>query len=161
MCFNTQKGSGTLDVFREIYYTIHNIMNRSEVMPRKRRVWFPGAIYHITARGNRRDAIFRDVIDYRMYLKLLRNVRNRYPFILHSYCLMQNHLHLQLETIDHPTHFIIRDLHTEYAIYFNRKYDLIGHVFQGRYGAKLILDDDYFLTVSKYIHLNPVKANIV
>ncbi|MED4884491.1 transposase [Bacillus smithii] len=131
------------------------------MIARKPRVWYPGAIYHVTARGNRKEAIFRDIVDYRTYLKYLRIVRNRYPFILHSYCLMKNHVHLQLETIHDPLHFIMRDFHSEYAMYFNRRYDLVGHVFQGRYKAQLIESDHYFLKVSQYIHLNPVRANLV
>lgn len=130
-------------------------------MARKRRVWYPGAMYHITARGNRRAAIFRIKHDYEMYLTLLQEVRNKYPYKLHAYCLMTNHLHLQIETISDHIQYIMKDLHSNYAIYFNKRLKIDGHVFQGRYGAQLIEDDAYFLEVSRYIHRNPLEAKMV
>jgi len=129
-------------------------------MSRKPRIWFPGAIYHITSRGNRKAAIFYVKKDYERYLELLEATRRTYPFILHSYCLMPNHIHLLLETIDTHPKEIMRMLHSKYAIYFNKRYDLVGHVFQGRYGAKLIDSPDYLSQASRYIHLNPVEANL-
>lgn len=130
-------------------------------MSRLHRVWFHGATYHITARGNRRAEIFTDKKDYQKYLYILEDVRDMYPFILHSYCLMPNHNHLQLETTDYPIQDIMKQLHTRYAIYFNQRHDVDGHLFQGRYGSKLILSEDYFLKVSRYIHLNPLEASMV
>lgn len=130
-------------------------------MSRKPRPWFQGAIYHITARGNRRAQIFIDQKDYLMYLFFLEEARKLYPFILHSYCLMTNHLHLQIETQEHHIQDIMKKLQTDYALYFNKRYDLDGHVFQGRYGSRLILSIKYFLDVSRYIHLNPLEANMV
>jgi putative transposase len=130
-------------------------------LSRKPRVWFPGAMYHITNRGNRRSSIFYDNQDRLNYLELLEETRAKYPFHLHSYCLMTNHIHLQLETIQiHPKE-IMKMLNSRYALYFNKRHRLVGHVFQGRYGAELINTTDYFLEVSKYIHLNPVEANMV
>jgi putative transposase len=130
-------------------------------MSRKERAWFQGAIYHITARGNRRAEIFTDHKDYHRYLSILEDVREMFPFVLHSYCLMPNHIHLQIETTEYHIQDIMKKLHSRYATYFNERYDLDGHVFQGRYGSKLILADDYFLTVSRYIHLNPLEAQMV
>ena len=130
-------------------------------MSRKLRAWFRGAVYHITARGNRRAKIFVDQKDYLMYLYFLEEVRKLFPFVLHSYCLMTNHLHLQIETQEHHIQDIMKKLHTDYAIYFNKRHELDGHVFQGRYGSRLILSIKYFLDVSRYIHLNPLEANIV
>ena len=130
-------------------------------MPRKLRHWFPGAIYHMTARGNRHAPIFLSPLDYRTYLSTLIDVKGKYPFFLHSYCLMTNHLHLQIETIDHTLSEIVKLTHTKYASYFNRTHNLDGHVFQGRYGSKLILDDHYFLEVNRYIHRNPTEAKMV
>lgn len=130
-------------------------------MPRKLRIWFPGATYHITKRGNRKTDIFYDDKDRYKYLQLLEETRSKYPFILHSYCLMTNHIHLLLETIqDHPKE-IMRILNSRYAIYFNKRHQLVGHLFQGRYGAKIIDSPKYFLEASKYIHMNPVEANMV
>ncbi|PLR80643.1 transposase [Bacillus canaveralius] len=130
-------------------------------MPRKHRVWYPGAIYHIMARGNKRSAIFIDHLDYLKYLEILEEVRKKFPFKLHSYCLMTNHLHLQLETTQHHVQHVMKELHSRYAIYFNQRLKIDGHVFQGRYGAKLIETDDYFLEVSRYIHRNPLQAKMV
>lgn len=130
-------------------------------MNRRRLIWFPGAKYHITSRGIRKTTLFFDDQDYRKYLSLLEETKAKYPFHLHTYCLMTNHVHLQLETINIPPGNIIRSLHTKYARYFNKKYDFTGHVFESRYGAELINSNDYELDVSKYIHLNPLNANMV
>ena len=131
------------------------------MMPRRQRYWVPGAMYHITSRGNRKSAVFNTDHDHYKYLELLETTRRKYPFILHAYCLMTNHIHLQLETINHPPSRIIHYLHFSYAQYFNRTYQLTGHVFQGRYGAEFIHSIDYELAVSRYIHLNPCEAQIV
>lgn len=130
-------------------------------MARKVRIWFPGAIYHITARGNRRDCIFYDFRDYQSYMNLLNSCMKDFPFTIHAYCLMSNHIHLLLETMKEPPSSIIKFIHSRYAIYFNKRHELTGHVFQGRYHAKLINSNDYFLWASRYIHLNPVEANLV
>lgn len=130
-------------------------------MPRKPRIWFPNAMYHITTRGVRKMTIFYDQADYFKYLQILEETRDQLPFILHSYCLMTNHVHLQLQTINDPIHKIMKQINTHYAIYFNKRHDLFGHVFQGRYGAELINSLDYELDVSKYIHLNPLEAHMV
>lgn len=130
-------------------------------MARKPRVWFPGAIYHITARGNRRDSIFHDSQDYQYYMGLIESCRKDFPFNLHAYCLMPNHIHLLLETKDEPPGSIIKFIHTRYALHFNKRYELTGHVFQGRYHSQVIDSENYFLKASSYIHLNPVEAKIV
>jgi putative transposase len=140
---------------------MNDCLERGKIMSRKPRVWFPGAVYHITSRGNRKAAIFYSQKDYEKYLSLLEETREKYPFLLHAYCLMPNHLHLLLETIDIHIKEIMKMLHSNYATYFNKRYDLVGHVFQGRYGAKLIDSVDYFSEASRYIHLNPVEANLV
>ncbi|MFS0636127.1 transposase [Mesobacillus foraminis] len=130
-------------------------------MPRPFRIWYPGATYHIYARGNRRGAIFTDDRDYLQYLKILESVRSNHPFTLHSYCILNNHLHLLVETATSPIQTILKDMHSRYAVYFNRRFDQDGHVFQGRYGSKVIESIDYFLGVSRYIHRNPLEANMV
>lgn len=130
-------------------------------MSRKHRIWYPGAIYHITARGNRRVPLFELREDYLMYLELIQQTKLQFPFQLHAYCLMTNHIHLQLET--NKTHIkeIMKELHSRYAMYFNATHGYDGHLFQGRYGASLIDTDAYFLEVSRYIHLNPFEAKMV
>lgn len=130
-------------------------------MPRKNRVWYPGAIYHIMCRGNHRHDIFRDDEDRHFYLETLRLAQKHYPYTLHSYCLMTNHVHLQLETHDLETGQIMKRINMLYAIYFNKKYHFVGHLFQGRYHSELIETDSYQLETSKYIHLNPVRAQMV
>ncbi|UCZ52931.1 transposase [Bacillus shivajii] len=130
-------------------------------MSRKLRVWYPGATYHITARGNRRTDLFEGREDYETYLAILEDVQRMYPFKLHAYCLMTNHIHLQIETINHHIKDIMKELHSRYAVWFNREHNYTGHLFQGRYGAKLIETDEYFLETSRYIHQNPQKAKMV
>jgi putative transposase len=130
-------------------------------LSRKHRVWFPGAKYHITNRGNRRSSIFYDDFDYEAYLRLLEEACRYFPFHLHAYCLMTNHIHLQIETIHHHPKDMMKMLNSRYAMYFNKRHRLVGHVFQGRYGAELIDSSDYLLDASRYIHLNPVDANMV
>ena len=130
-------------------------------MARQHRVWYPGAMYHITSRGNRRAALFYDDIDRKTYLDLLEETNLYYPFSLHAYCLMTNHIHLQLETINKHIKHIMKMLNSRYAIYFNKRHKLVGHVFQGRYGAEIIETKDYQLEVSRYIHLNPLEAEMV
>lgn len=131
------------------------------MLSRKRRVWYPGASYHITARGNRRTALFEGKQDYLMYLAILEDVRSIYPFTLHSYCLMTNHIHLQLQTKNIHIKEIMKELHSRYAVWFNKEHHYTGHLFQGRYGANVIDTDAYYVEVSRYIHLNPVEANMV
>lgn len=130
-------------------------------MARINRVWFEGAKYHITSRGVRKLPLFYDDQDRRKYLTLLKEAMELYSYNLQAYCLMPNHVHLQLECIKTPPGRIMNYTHTKYAKYFNKKYDFSGHVFEDRYGSELITSIDYELEVNRYIHLNPVKANLV
>ncbi len=136
------------------------MLERSSVA-RKKREWYPGAIYHVMSRGNRHQKIFADITDFEFFLMLLGDVRKRYPFDLHSYCLMTNHFHMLLETKDHEIWLIMKRLIQVYTGYYNSKYGTDGHLFQGRYHSYLVMDDAYFLQTSRYIHLNPVKARMV
>ncbi|MCP3027605.1 transposase [Halobacillus sp. A5] len=129
-------------------------------MSRIKRIWYPGATYHITSRGNRKENIFLHDYDRIRYLNTLKYVNKKYPFKLHAYCLMSNHIHLLLETNQFPPGKILHLLHLNYAKYFNKKYDHNGHLFQGRYHAKLIIDRYYFMDAFSYIHLNPFRANL-
>lgn len=130
-------------------------------MNRRYRNWRPGAKYHITGRGVRKSTLFYDIKDYDKYLNLLEEAKERFPFILHTYCLMTNHVHLQLETIKNPPGDIIKHLHMKYAKYLNKRYDFHGHVFESRFNGSRIETPDYELDISKYIHLNPLKAGMV
>ena len=130
-------------------------------MGRKRRTWFHGAKYHITSRGNRKSSLFYDDEDRTKYLRLIKETKDTFSFTLHAFCLMTNHTHLQLETSDTSPTIIMSHLNTKYAKYFNKKYEYSGHVFEKRYGAELLDSLDYEFDVSKYIHLNPLKAGLV
>lgn len=130
-------------------------------MVRKQRTWFPGAKYHITSRGVRKSLLFYDDEDRFEYLHMLNKTKHQYPFILHTFCLMDNHIHLQMETIETPPGLIMKHLHSKYAKYFNQKHEFTGHLFEKRYGSELIDARDYELEVSRYIHLNPLKAKMV
>lgn len=130
------------------------------LLARKKRFWFPGAIFHITARGNRRQNIFLNDTDRLSYLSYLKEVKEVHGFKLHAYCLMSNHVHLIIEINHSPPSSIIQQLHTKYSKYFNSKYEYTGHLFQGRYHDEIILNSEYFLTACKYVHKNPERANL-
>ncbi|WP_077247618.1 transposase [Bacillus sp. FJAT-27225] len=129
-------------------------------MPSIKRTWFKGAMYHIMNRGIRRTSLFHDDEDREMYLMFLAMVKLRFPFHLHSLCLMPNHIHLQIETIDYPPWKIMQALNSSYAMYFNKKHHYSGSVFERRYRSKLILSRRYELELSRYIHLNPLRAGL-
>lgn len=132
-----------------------------DCLPRYNRVWFKGAKYHITSRGVRKSSLFYDDKDRKKYLTFLKGAMAIYSFNLQAYCLMPNHVHLQLECIETPPGQIMKYTHMQYAKYFNQRYDFVGHLFESRYGSELITSINYELEANRYIHLNPVKANIV
>jgi len=113
------------------------------------------------SRGNHRGDIFREADDYQVYLAILEEASDKYSFHLYCYCLMTNHVHLQIETTICEIWHIMKFINLMYTLYFNEKYNLVGHLFQGRYNAEIIKDDTYTLQTSRYIHLNPVKAKMV
>lgn len=129
-------------------------------MARKPRVECPGALYHVIARGNNRQPIFVTQKNYQYYLNLLAKVKDELPFVLYSFCLMPNHIHLLIKTKDAPLSRIMSKVQTSYAKYFNRSRKTVGHVFQGRYKAILCDSDIYLLELIRYIHLNPVRAGL-
>ncbi len=131
------------------------------IMARKPRVHFPGALYHVIARGNRHQPIFLDENDYNSYLYLLRVYKKRFGFLLYAYVLMENHVHLLMEVEEVPLSRIMHDLQFRYTRKFNFRHKKDGHLFQGRYKAILCDRDAYLLELSAYIHLNPVRAGIV
>jgi len=130
-------------------------------LPRKNRIWYPGAIYHITCRGNNKQDIFRDEKDRLTYLYILRDVKNNHHFLLHAYCLMTNHVHLHMETTATEIGQTMKLVNMQYAVYFNKKYQLTGHLFQDRFRSELVNKDSHNLEINRYIHLNPVRAKIV
>ncbi len=130
-------------------------------MTRSLRLEFPGALYHVMSRGNRRGAIYHDDADRRTWLKILALVCERHRCIVHGFCQMTNHYHLLLETNDANLGQSIRQLNGMYARYVNWRHDLVGHLFQGRYKAILVQKESYLLELSRYIVLNPVRGKIV
>jgi len=128
---------------------------------RKPRVHFPGALYHVISRGNQRQQIFLIDADRQRYLALLNQYRLRYQFQLRAYALMSNHVHLLMEVGKAPLAKIMQGLQQSYTLYFNRKYKLVGHLFQGRYKDILCDRDSYLLELVRYIHLNPVRSKMV
>jgi len=130
-------------------------------MTRPLRIEFKGAVYHITSRGNARQAIFLDEKDFVDFLKVLCSVVKRYHFILHTFCLMNNHYHLLIETPYGNLSRGMRQLNGLYTQRFNRRHQRVGHLLQGRYQAILVDKDNYLLELSRYVVLNPVRAKIV
>src|SRR4030042_5678109 len=130
-------------------------------MARKPRIECEGAFYHVITRGNQRQKVFKDRDDFLKYLEILSNYKNRYKYFLYAYMLMNNHVHLLIETQEIPLSKILQGINQSYTTYFNRKYKTVGHLFQGRYKAILCDRDEYLLSLVKYIHLNPVRAKIV
>ena len=120
-----------------------------------------GTCYHLYNRGNNKRKIFINDNDYKFYLNRLERVCKKYNFALISYCLMPNHVHLivKQEGSFSPSKFI-SSLHTSYSMMFNKKYNLVGHLFQDRFKQKIISDDRYMKNLIIYIHYNPVKDKI-
>ncbi|HWO40388.1 MAG TPA: transposase [Candidatus Eisenbacteria bacterium] len=130
-------------------------------MPRPPRLEYPGALYHVIARGNRQQSIFHEKRDYLKFLdSLAENVR-RYNFHLYAYVLMTNHFHLLLEQERLPLSRFMQVLLTSYAQWHNQRYRHVGHLFQGRYRSLVCDKESYLLELTRYIHLNPVRAKMV
>ena len=130
-------------------------------MARPLRIEFPGAIYHVTSRGNAQDAIFLDDIDRQNCLAVLELALRRFNVICHAYCLMPNHFHLLIETPDANLAKAIRQFNSTYTQAFNRRHGRVGHVLQGRYKSIIVDRDAYLLELCRYIVLNPVRAAMV
>ncbi|WP_186429910.1 transposase [Clostridium sp. BSD9I1] len=133
-------------------------------MPTIKRNWYPGASYHITARGNHRSDIFKDEGDFNKYLSLMKEALEYFQYDNYEiicYCLMNNHVHLLIKTENKPIGNFIGRINSMYAKYYNKKHNYIGHLFQDRYYSELIKSDVQMLEVSRYIHLSPVRAKMI
>jgi REP element-mobilizing transposase RayT len=130
-------------------------------MARPLRIEYPGAFYHVTSRGNERRDIYKSQKDREKFLSYLESAVVRYGAVIHGYCLMSNHYHLLLETPAGNLSRIMRHINGAYTTYFNVKRKRAGHLFQGRYKAILVEADEYAAELSRYIHLNPVRATMV
>ncbi len=130
-------------------------------MARPLRLSYPGALYHVTARGNARQAIYTDDADRQIFLSVLEDVVARYHWLCHAYCLMDNHYHLLLETPEENLSAGMRQVNGVYTQRFNRRHGRVGHVFQGLVKAILVEPDRYLLELCRYVVLNPMRAGIV
>ena len=125
-------------------------------MARELRIQFEGAIYHVTVRGVDRRAIFGDPEDCQRFVRRMSDAVGEYGVRLYLFCLMTNHAHLLVETPKGNLSAFMHKLQTAYTIYYNLRHRRVGHLMQGRYGAKPVEGDEYLLKLSRYIHLNPV-----
>lgn len=127
-------------------------------MTRPLRIEYPGAVYHVTSRGDARRPIFRTEEDRVLFLEVLASIVSRVHWLCHAYCLMDNHYHLVLETPEGNLSRGMRHLNGVYTQRFNRRYGKPGHVFQGRYKAIVVERESYLLELCRYVVLNPVRA---
>ncbi len=130
-------------------------------MSRPLRLEFPGSLWHITARGNAKQPIFRDDSDREFFLDLLGACVKRHAWVLTAYVLMSNHFHQLIELTTETLSRGMQWLNGSYGQAFNRRHQRVGHLFQGRFHAPLIEKDAYFAQVLRYIVLNPVRAGLV
>jgi len=130
-------------------------------MARPLRIEFSGALYHMTIRGNARQPIFLDKEDFTDFFRVLCSVVKRYHFILYTYCLMNNHRHLLIETPNVNLLRGMRQLNGLYTQRFNQRHKRGGQLFQARYKAILVDKDNYLLGLCRYVVLNPVRAKMV
>lgn len=130
-------------------------------MARALRIEFPGAYYHITSRGNEKRDVFRSRKDRERFLFYIESAAERYGAVIHAYCLMTNHYHLLMETPRGNLSEIMQYVNGAYTTYFNVKRKRSGHLFQGRFKSIVVDADEYAMELSRYIHLNPVRAGVV
>ncbi len=131
-------------------------------MPRPLRICLPDMVYHVLNRGNNQQAIFIDDGDYPCYLDVLKRYKVRFGFKLFSYCLMTNHVHLLIKTSSQGTvSDIVKVLTISHTRRYHYRYQTSGHVWQGRFKSPIVSDDEYLLTLMRYIEQNPVRAGMV
>lgn len=118
-------------------------------------------IYHVMERGNEKKEIFRDDEDRIKFLDIINSNQVRYGFSIYAYCLMNNHVHLLVGCNGCDISQLMKSINISYAIFFNRKYQRCGHLFQDRFKSELIDNDAYAIEVSRYIHLNSVRAGMI
>jgi putative transposase len=130
-------------------------------MARPLRIEFPGAVYHVTSRGDRRDAIFVHDADRLAMLAILAQATQLFDAQVLAYCLMGNHYHLVLHTRQANLSLLMRHINDVYTQTFNRRHGKVGHVFQGRSKAILVDRDNYLLALCRYVELNTVRAKMI
>lgn len=122
---------------------------------------YPDTFYHILSRGNEKKEIFQDPKDYLRFLDLLGKMVERFKLEVHAYVLMKNHFHLLIHTKEANLSRAIQWLGVSYSVWFNRKHQRSGHLFQGRFKSFLIENERYFTAMCHYIHGNPLRAGMV
>jgi REP element-mobilizing transposase RayT len=130
-------------------------------MARPLRLEFPGALYHLTARGNAQQSIFLDDTDRQQFLRLLGREIHQQQWRCYVYCLMGNHYHVVVETPEPNLSRGLRRLHGTYTQWFNRRHRRVGHLLQGRFKSVLVEKESYLLELCRYVVLNPVRAGLV
>jgi putative transposase len=130
-------------------------------MSRPLRIEFPGAVYHVTSRGDRREPIFIDDADRGALLSVVAQGMERFDAQMLAYCLMGNHYHFVVHTRQANLSLLMRQINGVYTQAFNRRHGKVGHLFQGRFKAILVDRDAYLLEVCRYVELNPVRACMV
>jgi len=130
-------------------------------MSRPLRIEYAGALYHITSRGDRREAIYCDDVDRQKWLEILAQVCSRFNWRSHAWCQMDNHYHLIIETAEANLSQGMRQLNGVYTQYYNRRHNLSGHVYQGRFKSILVDKSTYLLELSRYVVLNPLRATMI
>lgn len=129
-------------------------------MPRSARKISSTGVYHAVWRGNNKKTIFKDEEDYRKLISLLAEKKNEKKCILYAWCLMPNHMHILLKEKNQSISDFFQELGSTFVPWYNRKYERVGHLFQGRFFSEPVEDWSYFFTVMRYIHVNPVQGNI-
>jgi putative transposase len=130
-------------------------------MGRPLRIEYPGAIYHVTSRGDRQEPIFKGAADRQLLLDIVDQAMSRLDAEMLAFCLMGNHYHFVLRTRRPNLSRLMRHVNGEYTRRFNKRHQVVGHVFQGRFHAVLVDSDAYLLEVCRYVELNPVRAGLV
>ena len=129
-------------------------------MARPLRIEFPGGLYHVTSRGDRRENIYLCDADRQRWVDLLGEVCTRFNWFCYAYCLMDNHFHIVVETVDGNLSAGMRQLNGVYTQWHNRSHNRVGHVFQGRFKAIVVQRESYLLELARYVVLNPVRAGM-
>lgn len=129
-------------------------------MPRSARIKSQTGIYHIMLRGINKQVVFAEEKDKIKFLDIIKFYKESCNFKLYAYCLMDNHIHLLLKEESDPIDVIIKKVGSKFVYWYNLKYDRSGHLFQDRFKSESVETDEYFLTVLRYIHQNPIKAGL-
>lgn len=129
-------------------------------MPRKARVKSATGVYHVMLRGINRQRIFEEGGDYVRFIQGLKRYREECGYELYAYCLMPNHIHLLIREGHMPLSRVFRKIGASFVYWYNKKHERVGHLFQDRFKSEVVEDEAYLLTVTRYIHMNPVKAGI-